>query len=244
VTRRIEEAMGTVFSFDVRHDADDAVARAVAWLHHVDEVFSTYRPDSAISRLARDEIGLTGCPPEVAHVLALCTQTEHHTGGYFTTCPGGRLDPSGLVKGWAIEEASLLLTEAGAPRHCVNGGGDLQLGPDPAPWRIAIADPSRAGALRTVVTGHELAIATSGNAERGPHILDPHTGRPAGELLSITLIGPRLTTVDAFATAAYAMGDAARDWVEACDDLEAFAVTSGGHTWQTTGFSAYTDLAL
>ncbi|GAA1663636.1 FAD:protein FMN transferase [Nonomuraea maheshkhaliensis] len=244
MTRHVEQAMGTVFSFDVRHDADEAVARAIAWLHHVDEVFSTYRPDSAISRLARGEVGLTGCPPEVAHVLALCAQAEHHTGGYFTTCPGGRLDPSGLVKGWAVEEASLLLTEAGAPRHCVNGGGDIQLGPDPSPWRIAIADPLRPDTLRTVVTGHGLAIATSGNAERGPHILDPHTGRLAGELLSITLIGPRLTTVDAFATAAYAMGDDARDWIEECEDLEAFAVTTGGHTWQTTGFAAYTDLAL
>jgi thiamine biosynthesis lipoprotein len=98
----------------------------------------------------------------------------------------------------------------------------------------------RPGEIRTVVTGHDLAIATSGSAERGPHVLDPHTGLAAGALLSITLVGPRLTTVDAFATAAFAMGDAARDWVEENDDLEAFAVTARGHTWQTTGFAALT----
>lgn len=240
MTRHVEQVMGTVFSFDVRHDADDAVARAVAWLHHVDEVFSTYRPDSAISRLARGEVGMSGCPPEVAHVLALCAQAEHHTDGYFTTYPGGRLDPSGLVKGWAIEQASLMLAEADAPRHCVNGGGDIQLGPDPGSWRIGIAHPLRPDAICTVVSGHDLAIATSGTAERGPHILDPRTGRPAAALLSITLVGPRLTTVDAFATAAFAMGDAARDWIEESDDLEAFAVTARGHEWQTSGFAAFT----
>ncbi|MEU7837481.1 MULTISPECIES: FAD:protein FMN transferase [unclassified Nonomuraea] len=241
MTRHVEHAMGTVFSFDVRDadsngTADEAVARAVAWLHHVDAVFSTYRPDSAISRLGRGEIELSACPPEVAQVLSLCAQTEHDTNGYFTMYPGGRLDPSGLVKGWAIEEASRILSEAGAPRHCVNGGGDIQLGPDPSPWRIGIAHPARPGALCTVVTGHDLAIATSGNAERGPHILDPHTGRAADALLSITLVGPRLTAVDAFATAAFAMGDTARDWVEETSNLEAFAVTASGDTWRTRGF--------
>ena len=240
MTRHVEHAMGTVFSFDVRHDAADAVARAVTWLHHVDAVFSTYRPDSAISRLGRGEIDVSACPPEVAQVLALCSQAEHDTNGYFTMYPGGRLDPTGLVKGWAIEEASRLLSEAGASHHCVNGGGDIQLGPGASPWRIGIAHPARPGALRTVVTGHDLAIATSGNAERGPHILDPHTGRHAATLLSITLVGPRLTAVDAFATAAFAMGEAARDWVEEIDDLEAFAVTASGDSWQTSGFGAHT----
>ncbi|MEV0348036.1 FAD:protein FMN transferase [Nonomuraea sp. NPDC050680] len=238
MTRHVEHAMGTVFSFDVRHDADDAVARAVAWLHHVDMVFSPYRPDSAISLLDRGEIDMSDCPPEVAQVLALCAQTEHATNGYFTTRHGGHLDPSGLVKGWAIEEASRMLSEAGASHHCVNGGGDIQLGPGPSPWRIGIAHPARPGALCTVVSGYDLAIATSGSAERGPHILDPHTGRAADALLSITLVGPRLTAVDAFATAAFAMGDAARDWVEETDDLEAFAVTASGGTWRTSGFAA------
>ncbi|MEV0237390.1 FAD:protein FMN transferase [Nonomuraea sp. NPDC050786] len=251
MTRHVEKAMGTVFSFDVRHaadaaadaaaaDADGAVARAVAWLHHVDAVFSTYRPDSPVSRLARGELGPADCPPEVRQVLALCAEAERRTGGYFTACPGGRLDPSGLVKGWAIEQASLLLTEAGAPRHCVNGGGDIQLGPDPFPWRIGIAHPLRPGALSAVVTGHDLAVATSGSAERGPHIIDPHTGLPAAGLVSLTLVGACLTAVDAYATAAFAMGEAARDWVEGQPGLEAYAVTARGHTWQTSGFAAFT----
>ncbi|WP_328809060.1 FAD:protein FMN transferase [Nonomuraea montanisoli] len=246
-TRHVEHVMGTVFSFDVRGTDDpEGVGRAVAWLHHVDAVFSTYRDDSPVSRLGRGELGLADCPAEVAEVLDLCARVERDTGGYFTARPpGAGLDPSGLVKGWAIERASGLLTAAGAPRHTVNGGGDVRLGAEAEPgrpWRVGVAAPPTAagrparGALATVVAGSDLAVATSGTAERGHHIVDPHTGRPATALASVTLVGPRLTTVDAYATAAFAMGEAARDWVEDMDDLEALAVTAAGETWRTSGF--------
>ncbi|SNT39955.1 thiamine biosynthesis lipoprotein [Streptosporangium subroseum] len=239
--RHVEHAMGTVFSFDVRHPhgTGQAVAEAVAWLHRVDGIFSTYRPDSPVSRLDRGEIGLADCPPEVADILDLCDSVAEISHGYFTVRPWGRLELSAMVKGWAIEQASLILTRSGAVNHCVNGGGDLQLtgtaAPD-RPWRVGIAHPLRPGDLATVVAGCDLAVATSGTAERGPHILDPHTGRPATELASITLVGESLTMIDAYATAAFAMGGAARMWVERLEGVEAFAVTASGGTWCTSGF--------
>ncbi len=236
--------MGTVFSFDVRGpvdaaDAADALAQAVAWLHRVDETFSTYRPDSPVSRLGRGEIGLDDCPPEVAEILDMCDLAAQASHGYFTTYPGGRLDPSAMVKGWAIEQASHILRRAGAVNHCVNGGGDVQLAGTAAPgrpWRVGVAHPLRPGDLATLVTGSDLAVATSGTAERGPHILDPHTGRPATELASITLVGASLTMTDAYATAAFAMGGAAEEWVTGLEGVEAFAVTASGGTWHTPGF--------
>ncbi|GGK68965.1 FAD:protein FMN transferase [Sphaerisporangium melleum] len=273
--RHVEHAMGTVFSFDIRdfdaqHTGDRnlgttagdpatrsacdgtenatveaAVAEAVAWLHWVDATFSTYRPDSPVSRLGRGEIGLADCPPEVAEILGRCAEAAEATRGYFTAYPGGRLDPAGMVKGWAIDRASDILIRAGAVNHCVNGGGDVQLsgtaGPG-RPWRVGVAHPSRPGALAAVVespyrhAGGRFAVATSGTAERGPHILDPHTGRPASALASITLTGPSLTMTDAYATAAFAMGDAAMDWVTGPAGVEAFAVTASGGTWRTPGF--------
>ena len=54
-----------------------------------------------------------------------------------------------------------------------------------------------------------------------------------------TVVGPRVATADAYATAAFAMGPAARDWVESLDGYEAFAVTPDGEQWQTSGFGAY-----
>ncbi|MEV7234369.1 FAD:protein FMN transferase [Streptomyces sp. NPDC051020] len=235
--------MGTVFSFDIRDRPTPAIRRAlddaVRWLHHVDAVFSTYRPDSAISRLGRGESGPGTCPAEVREVLDLCGDVTRVSRGWFSATPGGALDPSGLVKGWAVEAASQLLHESGATNTCVNGGGDLQLRGEArpgVPWRIGIAHPLRRGALATVVSGSDLAVATSGTAERGAHILDPHTGTPALGLVSITVVGQALTLTDAFATAAFAMGGGARGWLESLDGYEALGITPDGREWRTSGF--------
>jgi thiamine biosynthesis lipoprotein len=148
------------------------------------------------------------------------------------------------VKGWAIERAAAMLTAAGSAEHSVNGGGDIQCVGDHGPgepWRVGIADPLRPGTLALVVTGRDFAVATSGIAERGPHIVNPHTCQPATGLASITMVGSTLASTDAYATAAFAMGPGARDWVESLDGFEAFAVTPVGEAWQTSGFRAYLD---
>ena len=240
--------MGTVVSFDVpdwvSRDGDGGAVldRVRQWLHWVDATFSPYRDDSDVSRFGRGSIPLAECAPELAEVLAACADVSARSGGYFTTRPGGRFDPSGYVKGLAIERAAAMLTAAGSAGHSVNGGGDIQCVGDRGagqPWRVGIADPLRPGSLALVVTGQDFAVATSGIAERGAHIVNPHTGLPAAGLASLTVVGARLAATDAYATAAFAMGPAARDWVESLDGYEAFAVTPGGQVWQTSGFRAY-----
>ncbi|TWG07059.1 thiamine biosynthesis lipoprotein [Streptomyces brevispora] len=245
--RHVEHVMGTVFSFDIRDEPTTAIHQALAealrHLHRVDAIFSTYRPDSHISRLDRGEIRLQDCPPEVHEVLSLCARAAHDSDGWFSNVPAGSLDPSGLVKGWATEAVSQLLYEAGAHHTCVNGGGDLQLRGQAAPgtpWRIGITHPLRPGELATAITApHDLAIATSGTAERGSHILNPHLGTPATTFASLTLIGARLTMTDTYATAAFARGSGARNWIEALDGYEALAVLPDGKEWRTSGFSRY-----
>src|SRR6202050_1625750 len=247
--RHAEHVMGTVVSFDVpawagqEPDGEAVVCQVVGWgLHGVDATFSPYRDDSDVSRFGRGSLALADCAPELAEVLSACAAIGDRSGGYFTTRPGGRFDPSGYVKGWAIERAAALLTAAGSAEHSVNGGGDIQCVGDPGPgqpWRVGIAHPLRPGTLALVVTGRDFAVATSGIAERGPHIIDPHTGQPATERASVTVVGSGLTLTDAYATAAFAMGSGARDWVESLDGYEAFAITARGTSWQTSGFGAY-----
>jgi thiamine biosynthesis lipoprotein len=238
--------MGTVFSFDVRAPGVDSAAldEAIGWLHWVDATFSTYSPQSEISRLARRECAVTDCAPEVAQVLAECARLHAATDGYFTDTPFGTLDPSGYVKGWAIERVSDMLRAAGSVNHCVNGGGDVKcVGVAAAgrPWHIGIADPLRRGHYAAVVAGTDaadLAVATSGSTERGAHIAGPD-GRPAaGAFASITVVGPSLAFADAFATAAYAMGRRAGDWLEALDGYDGYAVLPNGRTWATGRLAA------
>jgi FAD:protein FMN transferase len=241
--RHAEQVMGTVVSFDIPAHAAPAMAAAIRWLHWVDATFSPYRDDSDVSRYGRGEASLAECVPELAHVLEQATAIGDLSDGYFTTTPGGRFDPSGFVKGWAVEHAAAMLTAAGSPGHCVNGGGDVRCAgsKEPGqPWRIGIAHPLRPGALAVVVAGHDFAVATSGVAERGQHIINPHTGEPATGHASVTIAGPSLALADAYATAAFAMGGSARDWAESLDGYEAFAIAPDGGTWQTSGFGRCT----
>ncbi|MGI8760231.1 MAG: FAD:protein FMN transferase [Jatrophihabitantaceae bacterium] len=248
--RRVEHCMGTVFSFDVRAPGveEPALDEAVRWLHQVDETFSTYRGNSEISRLARGELAGESCSPQVRAVLARCEELRRDTGGYFSARPAGTLDPSGYVKGWAIERASDILLAAGSRNHCVNGGGDVQCVGQSAPgrsWRIGIAHPHRRDELAGVVAGApdaaELAVATSGSVERGCHVLDPHTGRGVDGLASVTVVGARLADADAYATAAFAMGPAARAWLERLPGYWGFGVRPDGSTWTTTGWGRADD---
>ncbi len=242
-TVHVEHCMGTVFSLDIRDEGnwDAAIADVVRWLHHVDAVFSTYRPDSEISRLDRGE--LTDPSPLVREVLDACAELTRVSDGSFSARPSGRLDPSGYVKGWAIQRASGLLRAAGSENHTVNGGGDVQATGSRSPgepWRVGVTHPLRPGMLAAVVRTRGGAVATSGTAERGAHIVDPHTGAAVTELASVTVVGPELRLADAYATAAFAMGGECRSWLTALPDYEALVVTARGTLWRTPGFAAWT----
>jgi len=242
--RFVEHVMGMPISLALRgrHTRDDA-ARA-AWaavlttLREVDRVFSTYRPDSAICRLGRGEIGVADCPPEVADVLALGAEAERASGGAFSIRlpgPEGRtvLDPSGVVKGWAAERASTALRGLEDTDYCLSAGGDLTcrvLDPDGAPWRIGIedpADPRRVLAVLPLFTG---AVATSGTAHRGQHLVDARTGLPPEGVASVTVVAGSLTWADIDATAAYARGPEAARWLETRRGRSGLVVWADGTT--------------
>jgi thiamine biosynthesis lipoprotein len=240
---RVVEVMGTVFSVDVRcaEVGISAVDAVVEWWHWVDATFSTYRPDSDINALTRGEKRLEALPPEVAEVLSLCTVASQRTNGYFSACRDGQLDPSGLVKGWSVEVASRMLETAGSTAHCLNGGGDVRVVGQPtpgSPWYVGITDPRTAGVL-TIVAGTDLAVATSGPAERGSHIVDPLTGRPVKDPMSVTVIGPDLTWADAYATGAAVMGHTGPAWLDGLPGYEGMGLTANGQVWRTSGWARY-----
>jgi thiamine biosynthesis lipoprotein len=240
-TLKVEHCMGTTFTIDIRDEGSwtAAIDTVVAWLHVVDETFSTYREHSDISRIRRGELRVSDAHPHVADVLDLCARAQATTRGYFSSLLQGRLDPTGLVKGWSIEVASLLLRELGSEHHAINGGGDIQLSGEAAPgrpWTVGISDPLDRSRVLATVRGRDFAVATSGVAERGSHILNPFTSRPAEEVAGVTVIGPTLTDADCYATAAFAMGDAAIPWVDSLDGFEALLVTDDGVSRRTSGW--------
>lgn len=245
-TVHVEHCMGTVFTIDIRDPGnwDDAIGEVVGWLHQVDRVFSTYRYDSDVRRLQRGEITLAAAHRDVAEVLALCADAQVVTGGYFSAVPNGRLDPTGLVKGWAIDHASRRLTAQGAANHAVNGGGDMRLVGEAAagrPWTVGISDPRESKRVLTVVSGRDFAVATSGTAERGAHVIDPFTGHPATRAISATVTGPSLTQTDAYATAVLVMGPAGVRWIDDVDGYEALVVAADDACYRSSGWRVPTE---
>jgi thiamine biosynthesis lipoprotein len=236
--------MGTAISVDVRDAriSPAALDQVFEWFRHVDETFSTYKTDSQISRLGRGEIAVADCDQDVAWVLERCEEVRRDTGGYFDAWAAGSLDPSGLVKGWSVEVASSMLVERDSTNHCINAGGDIRLRGEPEPgrpWHAGIAHPLAPSALTVVVAGRDLAVATSGTAQRGLHVIDPLTGRPAAALASVTVVGPELTLTDSYATAAVAMGLDAPRWLDSLTDHDAYVIDAGGHVWWTAGFARH-----
>jgi thiamine biosynthesis lipoprotein len=223
-------------------ERDVDVEPAFAWLAGVDATFSTYRDDREISRLDRGELSIAQCRPEVDEVLTRCLELERATGGYFSVRPAGRLDPSGFVKGWAVDGAAQRLAAAGARDFTINAGGDVVARGRPEPgrrWRIGVRHPVEHDRLAAVLAVEDLAVATSGEYERGAHILDPHTGGPPSGLLSVTLVGPDLATADAYATAAFAMGEDGPAWAASLTGYDAMCITADHRVLLTPGFARH-----
>jgi thiamine biosynthesis lipoprotein len=189
---------------------------SIAFLHLVDQLFSTYLPDSQVSRLRRGEIEIKEADQPVQQVWQSCLEIKEVSEGAFDpwAVPGG-FDPSGYVKGWAADQVSEQLTKQGAKHIQVNAGGDISVrgGKDAnTPWKLAVAHPSIKGEISKLYSITTGAIATSGSAERGDHIIDPHSKTVAVGARSATVIGPDAGISDALATALVVSGRDGASW--------------------------------
>ncbi|MBB5476792.1 thiamine biosynthesis lipoprotein [Micromonospora parathelypteridis] len=238
---RVEQIMGTAITLDLADDLPAATLTELAdevfaWMREVDARFSTYKPESEVCRFDRGEVLLSEASADLRFVLEACADLWGATDGFFDAYATGRLDPSGFVKGWAAQVASDRLLAAGAANHCVNAGGDLRvrgLSPAGAPWRIGIRHPWDAMATCLVLTGTDLAVATSGVYERGRHVLDPRRGTPASGLRSVTVVGANLGVADAYATAALAMGVTGLGWLDRLGGYRHAVVTDDGRQYHS-----------
>lgn len=205
-----------------------AVSAAYAVLRAVDERFSTWKPGSEVSRYARGEVAAPSA--ELAEVLALCAEAQARTGGSFDPHLPTGFDPSGLVKGWAAERAADELRALDGADWLLNAGGDVVLAaPSGQPWNVGIEDPADRRRVLRVLPRTGGALATSGAAARGAHIVDPRTGSAAAPLLrSATVCGPSLLWADVYATAAYVLGRDALGWIARLTGYSALLVDADG----------------
>lgn len=229
----------------------DGPARALIetvfdYFHAIDKRYSTYKPNSEISRINRG-LPRAAWSREMQTVLRLCEQTKQATEGFFDIRHHGQLDPSGLVKGWAIHNAAELLDGSGAKNFYIDAGGDIQvrgLNHEHRSWRVGIRNPfDRREIIKTLYVTSE-GVATSGIYIRGQHIYNPHDrGSTIESVMSLTVVGPNIYEADRFATAAFAMGPAGIQFIESRLDLEGYLVDAQGVATFTSGFERYVNRA-
>ena len=190
---------------------NSGIDKCAEYFRKVDEVFSTYKDGSEVSKLRRGEIKIEDCSSDLQEVWQLCLQAKEITDGSFDPwCIDGGFDPSGYVKGWASDKAIAILQSHGATYIQVNGAGDLSL--FGGPHKIGIRSPEDAKVILKVFELNGGAIATSGTYERGAHIKDPHTGLIAIGARSATVVGPDGGLADALATALIVAGRDGAKW--------------------------------
>jgi thiamine biosynthesis lipoprotein len=240
------EVMGTVVTIDLYTDASVPPASANAGfagagdiLIAADEIFSTWKADSPMSRLRRGEITFADVPSEVVSVLEGCDLVRRMSRGWFDpwAMPGG-VDPTGYVKGWAAQSALDFLKLPGINAAVVNAAGDIAsfggIG-EKGKFRFGIVDPRSSLELACIVeiTG---SLATSGTYERGDHLRNPFSGQLAAAAASASVTGPDLAIADGLATAVAIAGIDGLEIIESLPEYEALIISKdGSHRW-TPGF--------
>jgi thiamine biosynthesis lipoprotein len=236
--------MGMPITLEVVGGDDATLTKVYDYFRAVDERFSTYKKKSEISLLN------AGLPPaewsdEMTEVLKLCEQTRAETDGYFDIRRDGQLDPSGLVKGWAIYKAGQRLLEDGVQDFLIDAGGDIQphgVSGEGKPWRVGIRNPFQHEEIVKTLAVTTQGVATSGTAVRGQHIYNPKASGPLEEIVSLTVVGPNIYEADRFATAAFAMGRAGIGFIESRPGLEGYMIDKNGLATMTTAFEGYVDV--
>jgi thiamine biosynthesis lipoprotein len=226
--------------------ADDQVSATVIdsifdFFKEVDARYSPYIDTSDVGKINRGELIVEHYSQELHSILELAESTKQQTNGYFDVWHNGVFDPSGIVKGWAIQQAARLLAKH-ASNFYVEAGGDIQVQGHSAsghPWRIGVRNPFDRTQTVAVVALENGAIATSGTVIRGQHIYDPHGQALPDDVVSLSVIGPKIVDADRFATAAFAMGKKGITFIESLPGFEGYMVDKNKIATMTSGWQKY-----
>ena len=239
--------MGMPVTVEIVGGTTEALEKVFSYFTEVDERFSTYKPESEISKINRGEIKKEEASKDMQEVFALSEKTHAESNGYFSiTKPDGSIDPSGLVKGWAIRNAAALVEKMGYHNYFLDVAGDIQSkGVDEkgAQWSIGIRNPFNRDEIVKVIYPKGKGVATSGTYIRGQHIYNPHEPDQAlRDVVSLTVVGPDVYEADRFATAAFAMGKSGIVFIEGLSGFEGYSIDTTGIATRTGGFDALTTI--
>jgi thiamine biosynthesis lipoprotein len=229
--------MGMPITVDISGCSDVQVFKSVfGRFRQIDQRFSAYREDSELLKYQRGEILEKDLSTEFKKIMKACKEASKLTSGYFSAYYGGKYDPTGYIKGWAIAEAGRIIKNSGFKTYCIGAGGDILAHSDSEKvWGVGIQDPKNKQEILGKLSICSGAAATSGNYERGTHIINPKTGGQADELLSVTVTGGDIIMADILATATFAEGLSGLIMVEELEGYEVLAIDQKGDWYMSSG---------
>jgi thiamine biosynthesis lipoprotein len=221
---------------------EEDINEVFSYFNYIDKKFSTYKKDSEISQINRRELKEWDYSNEMKNILRLCGETKKETDGYFDINFNGIIDPSGLVKGYAVFQGAEILRKKGYSNYFVEIAGDSQIegkNEKRENWKVGIQNPFNTDEIIKVVRLSNKGIATSGNYIRGTHIYNPKTEKFAEEIASFTVIGPNVYEADRFATAAFAMGEKGIEFIESLKGFDGYMIKKNKMAVFTSRFEEY-----
>jgi len=238
--------MGMTISVEIANASSTKtdIDKVFSYFENVENKFSVFKTTSEITLINNGKIKESQWSEDMKLVFALAKKTKKETNGYFDiVATDGKYNPSGLVKGWAIYNASKLLLAQEFKDFYVEAGGDVQAqGKNERGryWSVGIKNPFNQEQIIKILYLKNQGIATSGTYLRGQHIYDPHARyRPLTEIVSISVIGPNVYEADRFATAAFAMGEKGIRFIENLKGFEGYMIDKNGIGTETSGFKKY-----
>lgn len=210
---------------------------------YVDNKFSPYKSSSEVSKINNCQKVFKDLSSDMKLILRLSEKTKIETGGYFDIRGNGKVNPSGIVKGWAIFKAVKILWKEGYKNFFIDAGGDIQVSgknKHGQKWKIGIKNPFNQEEIIKILYIQNKGVATSGTYIRGQHIYNPKLKGPLEDIVSLSVIGPNIYEADRFVTAAFAMGKKGIEFIENLNGFEGYMIDKNGLATMTSGFEKYT----
>lgn len=235
--------MGMPITIEIVKSSDKTVLKNIFdFFKQIDRQFSPYRTDSEVSQINQKKLKTNQSSFQMKKILKLAAKTQKQTNGYFDVYKNGHLDPSGIVKGWAIFEAAKLLKKSGQKNFYIEAGGDIQVcgkNNQGEKWKVGIKNPFNPTEIVKVLRVDTQGIATSGIYERGNHIYNPKDEVMTDDIVSLTVVSHNIYEADRFATAAFAMGEEGISFINSQKGFEGYAIKKNGRAIFTQNFEKY-----
>lgn len=240
IKKRVEIVMGMPVTIEIRDikildtgKLEKDFEKVFDYLRLVDEKYSPYKSGSEVTKYNNGE----KVSMEFKKILKMSEELKKQTNGYFDIRrPDNKIDPSGIVKGWAIKNAAGLLKKLDYKHFYIDIAGDAQIVGE---FKWGIKNPFNTTQIVKTLKLNNAGIATSGTYERGEHIYDPIGQTKLTEVVSLTVIGPDVFEADKFSTPAFAMGRAGISFIESRKGLEGYMIDKDGVATMTSNFNKY-----